>query len=172
MFARNYPARIHHSCHRSQLCNSSSCGKTPVYHSGVWEKSARRKTIRNEQLNNWSLHIAIKPRYGFSNTKWKKLKSQKKSHQTLSLIKKYELVWIIGHICLLADDLRSIHLHQCSCRSKPGWVGSHLHPDRWCTGLIWCRHSVGPGSSPWGICTARQLHTHKHTRNIRYDEMD
>lgn len=48
MFARNYPARIHHSCHRSQLCNSSSCGKTPVYHSGVWGKPAKRKTIRNE----------------------------------------------------------------------------------------------------------------------------
>ena len=32
-----YRARIRRSCHRSQQCSSSSCGRTPVYHSAVWE---------------------------------------------------------------------------------------------------------------------------------------
>lgn len=31
---------------------------------------------------------------------------------------------------LLDGDLQSIHLHQCSCHSRPGLAGSHLHPDR------------------------------------------
>lgn len=34
---KTYPARIHHSCLRSQWCNSSSSGRILGFHSGAWQ---------------------------------------------------------------------------------------------------------------------------------------
>lgn len=71
VFAWNYPARIHHSCHQSRLCNFSSCGKTPVYHFGVWGKPAERKRSRNKWFEILMIsdndHFYIQ---GFSKQDW------------------------------------------------------------------------------------------------------
>lgn len=154
----NYPARIHHSCHRSLLCNSSSCGKTPICRFAVWGKPDKDKrspdilTVVRELSDSEHFHVQ-----GFPNkhdnllSVWAIL---------ISMALKIYTYW--ARVSFITGDLQSIRLHRCSCRSRPGSAGSHLHPDRWCTGLTWCRRSAGPGSSPLGIGTARRLGAQTH----------